>query len=112
MKRLVLIMMLIGGAILSTQAQGRRDYDGYGRGRGHGYGHGGPRYEREYRGDDCRRGPRGGYYYEGPRYGYYRECAPVPVVYAAPCPPPPPVRVVYPRGPRVVIATGPIVVGF
>jgi hypothetical protein len=48
-------------------------------------------------------------YYEG---GY--ACRPVEtVVYAAPCPPPPPPRrVYYPRGPRVVIATGPIVVGF
>jgi len=102
-------MMLIGGALLSTQAQGRHDYGRNDRGRGHGYEHGGgPRYEREYRRDDCYRGPRGRGYRGG-----YDYCAPAPVVYAAPCPPPPPpVRVVYPRGPRVVIAAGPVVVGF
>lgn len=106
MKRIVLITMLIGGAILSTQAQGRRDFDRGDRGRGHGYGHGGPRYEREYR-RECR--PAYGGYYEG------YACRPEPrvVYYEAPCPPPPPPpRVYYPRGPRIVIATGPIVVGF
>jgi hypothetical protein len=109
MKRLLLTMMLIGGALLSTQAQGRRDYGRNDRGHGYGYGHG-PRYEREYRRDDCYRGPREHVY----RGGYGGYCAPAPVVYAAPCPPPPPppVRVVYPRGPRVVVAAGPIVVGF
>jgi hypothetical protein len=47
-------------------------------------------------------------------YGGGYDCRPVEtVVYEAPCPPPPPPRrVYYPRGPRVVIATGPIVVGF
>ena len=110
MKQLALTLMLIGGALLSSyssQAQGR----GYGnRGHGGGYGHGNHRYEREYRRDDCRRDyRRRDVYYDG---GY--ACRPVEtVVYAAPCPPPPPPRrVYYPRGPRVVIATGPIVVGF
>lgn len=110
MKRLLLTMMLIGGALLSTQAQGRhgRHDGGRGHGNGYGYGHGGHRYEREYRRDDCYRGPRGRHC--GPA-GYY---APAPVVYAAPCPPPPPPprRVVYASSPRVVISTGPIVVGF
>lgn len=110
MKRIVLITMLIGGAILSTQAQGRRDFDRGDRGRGYGYGHGGRGYEREYRRDDCRPAPRYSGYYGG---GY--ACRPEPrvVYYEAPCPPPPPPpRVYYPRGPRVVIAAGPIVVGF
>jgi hypothetical protein len=114
MKLLALSIMLIGGALLSsfsTQAQGRRDHDnrGYGGGRGHGNGH---RYEREYRRDDCRRDY--GYGRRDVYYGGGYACRPVEtVVYAAPCPPPPPPRrVYYPRGPRVVIATGPIVVGF
>jgi hypothetical protein len=112
MKWLALSMMLMGGALLSSyssQAQGRRDHDNRGYNRGNGYGHGGQRYEREYR-RDYHRGPREVVYYEG-----YRP-APVvceaPVVYAAPCPPPPPRRIYYPRGPRVVIAAGPVVVGF
>ena len=114
MKQLALTMMLIGGALLSSyssQAQGR----GHHNDRGYGYGGGerrGHHYEREYRREyrgyrrDC--GPREVY------YGGGYACRPVEtVVYAAPCPPPPPPRrVYYPRGPRVVIATGPIVVGF
>jgi hypothetical protein len=105
MKRIVLMIMLIGGAILSTQAQGRRDFGRDNRGHGNGYGHSGPRYERVYHREVYRPAPR---YYGG---GY---CAPAPAVvyYEAPCPPPPPRRVYYARGPRVVIAAGPVVVGF
>jgi hypothetical protein len=114
MKQLALTMMLIGGALLSSyssQAQGRGHHDNRGGDR-RGYHH-----EREYR-RDYRHGHGYGYGYgRGPREVYYGggyACRPVEtVVYAAPCPPPPPPRrVYYPRGPRVVIATGPIVVGF
>src|SRR4051812_24391767 len=111
MKQLALTLMLIGGALLSSyssQAQGRRDHGN--RGNGYGGDRRDHRYEREYRRHDYYRG-------RGPREVYYGggyDCRPVEtVVYAAPCPPPPPPRrVYYPRGPRVVIATGPIVVGF
>lgn len=110
MKKIVLLLLLIGGTILSTQAQRRDHGRGYGRDRDCGYR--GRGYERSYRvhhggrWEDCNRSYRGAYY----------NCAPAaPVIYAEPAPvvyvPAPPPRVVYHRAPRVVIATGPIVIG-
>jgi hypothetical protein len=99
MKQIVLLLLLIGGGILSTQAQGRgRGYDRDDRGRGH------DKHYRVHRGgrwDDCNKHYRGAYY----------DCRPAAQVVYVPAPPPPPARVVYHRAPKVVIATGPIVIG-
>ena len=108
MKQIVLLLLLIGGGILSTQAQERRghgryrDYDEDCRGRNYRVHHG--------RWDDCNRDYRGAYYScrPAPQVVYVE---PAPVVYVPAPPPPPRPRVVYQRAPRVVIATGPIVVG-
>ncbi|PSL28920.1 hypothetical protein [Chitinophaga ginsengisoli] len=111
MKQIVLLLLLIGGGILSAQAQKRghghyRDYeDDNCRGRNYRVHHG--------RWEDCNRDYYRGAYYScrpapPPPQVVYVE--PAPVVYV-PAPPPPRPRVVYQRSPRVVIATGPIVVG-
>lgn len=109
MKQLVLILLLMGGVMLTSYAQGRR---GHGERGGHGryersaHRHGPSHYNKHHkkyvRYD---RGYRG--YYHGYRYVRPR---PVPVVYApVPLPPPP---VYYRSRPGVVISTGPIVIGF
>lgn len=107
MKQIVLLLLLIGGGILGAQAQGKR---------GHGHGHDGYRGKnyRVHHGrwDDCNRDYRGAYYSCRPAPAQVVYVEPAPVVYVpAPPPPPPPPRVVYQRSPRVVIATGPIVIG-
>lgn len=105
MKKVLLLMLLIGGTVLTTYAQ---------RGRGHGYGHGrghdrwdDDRWERcerprrvyvrdRYdRYDDCYRRPRVVY----ARPAYYPAVVPVPV------PVPAPVRY-YPSRPRAVFHAG------
>ncbi|MBW8687847.1 hypothetical protein [Chitinophaga rhizophila] len=106
MKQIVLVLLLIGGGILGAQAQGKR---GHGRNDCH------PKKYRVHQGrwDDCNRDYRGAY------YGCRPAPAPAQVVYVQPAqvvyvpapPPPPRPRVVYQRSPKVVIATGPIVVG-
>lgn len=89
-------MLLLGGFVLSSQAQRYYDDDYRGRGRGH--------YKKHWKHDRC----------DDRRYygGYYREdCRPRRVVvyerpvYYAPPPPPPPV-VYYPSRPRVVVNAG------
>lgn len=102
MKKVLLLMLLIGGTVLTTYAQ---------RGRGHGYGHGrghdrwdNDRWERcerprrvyvRDRYDDCYRRPRVVY----GRPAYYPAVVPVPV------PVPAPVRY-YPSRPRAVFHAG------
>jgi len=103
MKQIVLLLLLIGGGILSTQAQGRR---------GHGHDDCHRKNYRVHHGrwDDCNRSYRGAYYSCAPApQVVYVE--PAPVVYVPAPPPPPRPRVVYQRSPKVVIATGPIVIG-
>jgi hypothetical protein len=104
MKQIVLVLLLIGGGILGAQAQGRR---------GHGHDdHHGKRYRvHQGRWDDCNRDYRGAYYGCRPAPAQVVYVQPAPVVYVQAPPPPPRPRVVYQRSPRVVIATGPIVVG-
>ena len=109
MKQIVLMMLLIGGAVLGTQAQGRWGHGHEGRGRGceRGYRvHAGGRW------DDCNRSYRGAYYECRPGVRYVAPSpviyapAPAPVVVYAPAPPPPaPVVYVHHR-PRVVINAG------
>jgi len=97
MKRLLLMMLLLGGIVLSSQAQRYRDdYDGY-RGRGHGYGH-----YKKWKRERCDDRYYGGYYREDcrPRRVVVYER---PVYYA---PPPPPPVVYYPSRPRVVVNAG------
>ena len=100
MKQIVLLMLLIGGAVLGTQAQGRHGYNNHGYARGYRV-HGGGHYE-SYRGAyyGCR--PAARVVYVRPRPVYY---APAPAVVYAPVPPPP-APVVYARRPRVVINAG------
>lgn len=93
MKRLLLMMLLLGGFVLSSQAQ--RYYDDGHRGRGH--------YKKHWKRDRCD---------DRRYYGYRDDCRPRrvvvyerPVYYAPPPPPPPPV-VYYPSRPRVVVNAG------
>ncbi|MEV4887451.1 hypothetical protein SAMN05660461_0365 [Chitinophaga ginsengisegetis] len=106
MKKVLLLMLLIGGTVLTTYAQ--RGYDrGHGRGHGYGHGRGYDRYDddrwercerprRVYvrdRYDDCYRPQRVVY----ARPAYYPAVIPVPV--------PAPVRY-YPSRPRAVFHAG------
>lgn len=105
MKQIVLLVLLIGGGIFSAQAQGKR---------GHGHHH--DHHVKNYRvhhahWDDCNRHYRGAYYSCPPAPAPVVYVQPAPVVYVPAPPPPPRPRVVYQRSPKVVIATGPIVVG-
>lgn len=104
MKQIVLLLLLIGGGIFSAQAQHR------GNGNGRGY----DKHYRVHRGghwNDCNRHYKGAYYDCRPVVAPVMYAEPAQVVYVPAPPPPPPARVVYHRAPRVVIATGPIVIG-
>lgn len=101
MKKVLLLMLLLGGTVATTYAQ-----RGWGHGRGHGYGHGYghnkhyDKWEKRYwRDRDC----RDDYYYRPRRRVVYAEPAyyPVPV----PVPPPPP-RPYYAPRPRAVFHAG------
>ncbi|WP_143306361.1 hypothetical protein [Chitinophaga vietnamensis] len=106
MKKVLLMMLLMGGAVLTTYAQ--RGYDRGWHGRGNGWGHykhgdydDDDRWERRrcererYRDwDDCER-PRRVVYYRRP---YYAPVVPVPV--------PVPGPVYYPSRPRVAFHAG------
>ena len=103
MKKLILVMLLLGATYATTQAQHR------GRGRGHDRDRYEDRYDRDRHDrdrydDDCdddRRGRRGHYkkvrYYD--RHYRYHEPRVVVVRPGIPCPPPPPILV--PHRPRV-----------
>jgi hypothetical protein len=108
MKQIVLVLLLIGGGILGAQAQGKR---GHGRGHGHDDYRGRNYRVHQGRWDDCGRDYRGAYYSCRPAPAQVVYVEPAPVVYVPAPPPPPRPRVVYQRSPRVVIATGPIVIG-
>ncbi|MBV7530598.1 hypothetical protein [Chitinophaga sp. sic0106] len=87
MKKLILLTVLIGGAVVTTYAQ-----RGYGHGRGHGNGHykSYERYDRRHcdyrRYDDCR--PRRVVVYDRPRYrpAYYVPAPPPVAVIPVPVP--------------------------
>ncbi|HVI49432.1 MAG TPA: hypothetical protein VM802_31490 [Chitinophaga sp.] len=101
MKKVLLLMLLMGGAVLSTSAQWGHD-----RGRHRGWYRDDDRrydrYERSYYRDrDCRRGWDDDYYRPRRRVVYMRP-AYYPVV-PVPVPPPP---VIYPARPRVAFHAG------
>ena len=98
MKKVLLIMLLMGGTVLTTYAQ-----RGWDRGRGHGYGHNKhwDKWERRGRDRDCRRWDYDDDCYRPRRRVVYAQ----PAYYPVPVPVPPP-RPYYAPRPRAVFHAG------
>ena len=108
MKKILLMMLLMGGAVLTTYAQrghGHGDRDHGRHGNGHGKGHGHWVQEERYAPRVYVRGRHSRYYHPPVRRIVYGQPAYYPAIIPVPVPPPPPVYY-YPSRPRAVFHAG------